>query len=352
MAGHARAQQKCIDAILDLSRHPATASSQEASPGSDTGPSESSSWWTRSWRKLHSWLARSRPVDPEIAKNLLIFRGLVGEAAELCQRRGLLEAEQCRLTTAMTLPGPAQTPRVLLASRFQLEQVLLDLADRTYITARLAGLYREGPGTYITWTDMYGSTLPALLDPGEAPARRRDAPPDASPAAGQVTPGCAGAAFVDHEVERTRLQLMRLLREKEAQDQVMRARRELINRAVPRTTCVVAVMAAVLAVTSFWVLHHGQLLVLALVSGGTGAALGGLIRLRNQVQWGNQARWFWLAFTGQVLIGSIAGLLAFLVSLTGAVVLSGGDAGVAVFAMALGFSEAAFLGLLSRFAGR
>jgi hypothetical protein len=92
--------------------------------------------------------------------------------------------------------------------------------------------------------------------------------------------------------------------------------------------------------------------VLALVSGGTGAALGGLIRLRNQVQWGNQARWFWLAFTGQVLIGSIAGLLAFLVSLTGAVVLSGGDAGVAVFAMALGFSEAAFLGLLSRFASR
>jgi hypothetical protein len=92
------------------------------------------------------------------------------------------------------------------------------------------------------------------------------------------------------------------------------------------------------------------------VSGGTGAALGGLIKLRDQVQWGTQARRFFPAFICQVLIGSIAGTLAFLISISLArAVLATKDASVAIdarvaiLALALGFSEAAFLSLLTRF---
>lgn len=298
-------------------------------------------------------LAKRKTADPEYEKNLLIFRRLLGEAAGLHQRRHLSEAEQVRLESAMELPEPAaRALKVLLARRFQLEQVLLDLADRTYLTGRLADLYGEGPGTYITWKGMYGDALPTLLDSDKAATRHQEVRPNAAAAsepAGQAEHNFADEAVVDHEVERTRLQLKRLLREKEAQDQVMRARQELINRAIPKTICVVGLMSAALAATSFWVLDDGELIVLALVAGGTGAALGGLIKLRDEVQWGTQARRFWPAFVAQILIGSIAGMLAFLVYRTGTVVVAGKEAGVAVLALALGFSEAAFISLLTRF---
>jgi hypothetical protein len=42
-------------------------------------------------------------------------------------------------------------------------------------------------------------------------------------------------------------------------------------------------------------------------------------------------------------------MLAFLVYRTGTVVVAGKEAGVAVLALALGFSEAAFISLLTRF---
>jgi len=327
LADRAHQQQRDIDTILDRVDTP------------------------KGWRRLYRW--RTRPADPELAKNLLIFRGLIGEAAELCQRRGLSDDQHCRLVTAMTLPDQAaRTLKVLLASRFQLEQLLLELADRTYLTGRLACLYGEGTGTYVTWKGMFGDSLPVLLDPGDADTRHQDMPPDAT-AAGQpvepVTTCLTCAAVINYEVERARLQLIRLLREKEAQDQVTRARHELIDRAMPMTAFTVAVMASALAAIAFWTLHHGELLVLALVSGGTGAALGGLIKLRDQIQWGTQARRFFPVFICQVLIGSIAGTLAFLISQTGAKVLATQDARVAVLALALGFSEAAFLSLLTRF---
>jgi hypothetical protein len=298
-------------------------------------------------------LAKRKTADPEYEKNLLIFRRLLGEAAELHQRRPLTEAEQVPLKATMEPPEPAaRALKVLLARRFQLERVLLELADRTYLTGRLADLYGEGPGTYVTWKGMYGDALPALLDPGKAATFHQEGrwnAAAANEAAGHAEPGFADPAVVDHEVERTRLQLKRLLREKEAQDQVMRARQELINRAILKTICAVGLMSAALAVTSFWVLRDGELIVLALVAGGTGAALGGLIKLRDEVQWGTQARRFWPAFIAQILIGSIAGMLAFLVYRTGTVVVAGKEAGVAVLALALGFSEAAFISLLSRF---
>jgi hypothetical protein len=86
-------------------------------------------------------------------------------------------------------------------------------------------------------------------------------------------------------------------------------------------------------------------------AGAAGAALGGLIRLRDEVTGGTQARQFWLFFVGQVLVGVAAGVLTFLIDDGGLVAVAGGGAGVAAVAFAVGFSEAAFVGLLTRLGG-
>ena len=313
LAEYARRQQSCIDKEL----------------GQGTAPQG----------------AMRKTADPEYQKNLLIFRRLLGEAARLSH--GLtVDDDQVRLKAAMKQDEQVPALKVLLARRFQLERVLLEFADRAYLTGRLADLYNEGPGTYVTWKMMYGDALPALLDHDKAVVCRHDVRSNAAPAGER---GPVGQEAVDCEVERTRLQLKRLLQEKEAQTEVMRARQELVSQAIPKTIRAVGLMSAALAATSFWVLRDGELIVLALVAGGTGAALGGLIKLRDEVQWGTQARRFWPAFIAQILIGSIAGMLAFLVWRTGTVVVPGKEAGVAVLALALGFSEAAFISLLTRF---
>jgi hypothetical protein len=61
LAHYAHRQQRSIDTILD--------------------PVDTPKRWQRLYRR---WTG---PADPELAKNLLIFRGLIGEAAELCERR-------------------------------------------------------------------------------------------------------------------------------------------------------------------------------------------------------------------------------------------------------------------------
>ena len=94
-----------------------------------------------------------------------------------------------------------------------------------------------------------------------------------------------------------------------------------------------------------------QALRAATAAGAAGAALGGLIRLRDEVTGGTQARQFWLFFVGQVLVGVAAGVLTFLIDDGGLVAVAGGAAGVAAVAFAVGFSEAAFVGLLTRLGG-
>ncbi len=90
---------------------------------------------------------------------------------------------------------------------------------------------------------------------------------------------------------------------------------------------------------------------LAGAAGLAGAALGGLLQLRDEVDRGAQVREFVPFYLGQLLIGVTAGLLVFAADDSTLVEIAGGAAGVATVAFAVGFSEAAFLRLLARVGG-
>ena len=283
--------------------------------------------------------------DAEFVKNLQIFLRLVTDADALGvraahglsgderQAAAVLERRE-ELRERITLPTEVPlTLELLLARRFELERLLLELGDRTYLAGRLADVYDEQPGTVSTWRSLYGDELPALL-PGGVTGRPQAAPP----------PG-------EEEVEATRARLARLLRAKESQSHLVKARWALKRQVAVPTVLVLLLAVAAFAVAVAGMVGDDQALRAATAAGAAGAALGGLIRLRDEVTLGSQARQFWLFFVGQVLVGAAAGVLTFLVDDGGLISVAGGAAGVAAVAFAVGFSEAAFVGLLTRLGG-
>ncbi|HEV3014091.1 MAG TPA: hypothetical protein VG499_12505, partial [Actinomycetota bacterium] len=193
--------------------------------------------------------------------------------------------------------------------------------------------YDEQPGSVSTWRSLYGDELPALL-PGGVTRHPEAAPP----------PG-------PDEVEATRERLARLMHAKESQAQAVKARWALKQRVTGPTILVLLLAVAAFAAAVSGMAAGDQALWAAAAAGAAGAALGGLIRLRDEVALGTQARQFWLFFVGQVLVGVAAGVLTFLIDDGGLVAVAGGAAGVAAVAFAVGFSEAAFVGLLTRLGG-
>jgi uncharacterized membrane protein len=280
--------------------------------------------------------------DPEFVKNLRIFLRLVVAARELYERalrspateqRPQVLAREGELHRHVTLsPYLPVTLKLLLCRRFDLELLLIAVGDREYLAGRLADVFNEERGTISTWQSLYGDQLPALL-PG-----------------GTTVAAATGAPGVD-EVAATRERLERLMRVKRSEDEVYRARWELKQRAAWLAIVVLlVVIAAFAAVTAAIGAEDGELLAAA-AAGAAGATLGGLIRLREQVTLGAQVRQFRPFFFGQVLVGVAAGAVAFLVDQSGIVAIAGGSAGVAAVGFALGFSEAAFVGLLARLGG-
>ena len=281
--------------------------------------------------------------DPEFVKNLQIFLRLVTDADALHVRaaHGLSGDERQaaavrerreELRERITLPTEVPlTLELLLARRFELERLLLELGDRTYLAGRLADVYDEQPGTVSTWRSLYGDELPALL-PGGVTGR----PQQAAPPPGQ------------EEVEATRARLARLMRTKESQSHLVKARWALKRQVAAPTILVLLLAVAAFALAVAGMVSDDQALRAATAAGAAGAALGGLIRLRDEVTAGTQARQFWLFFVGQVLVGAAAGVLTFLIDDGGLISVAGGSAGVAAVAFAVGFSEAAFVGLLGR----
>ena len=85
-------------------------------------------------------------------------------------------------------------------------------------------------------------------------------------------------------------------------------------------------------------------------AGAIGAALGTLIRVRDHLVPGSHIREFTPFFIAQVAVGATAGLLAYLVDMSGIVTVGGDAQGLAAVAFALGFTEAAFLRLIARVA--
>jgi hypothetical protein len=283
--------------------------------------------------------------DAEFVKNLQIFLRLVvdadalhlraahnltGDPAQAAAVNGRLEELRERITLPTDVP---LTLELLLGRRFELERLLIELGDRTYLAGRLADVYDEQPGTVATWRSLYGDELPPLL-PGGVTRHPEAAQP-------------AGA----EEVEATRQRLARLMHVKESQAHLVKARWTLKQRVATPTILVLLLAVAAFTAAVARMAADDQALWSAAAAGAAGAALGGLIRLRDEVTLGTQARQFWLFFVGQVLVGVAAGVLTFLVDDGGLVAVAGGSAGVAAVAFAVGFSEAAFVGLLARLGG-
>jgi hypothetical protein len=150
------------------------------------------------------------------------------------------------------------------------------------------------------------------------------------------------------DVERTRRLLAWLVAAKEAEDLPLRARRELKQHALLAVLPII-VIATVLFGVAIGMVNEGENeFLLAAAAGAAGAALGGLLRLRDEVNFGAQIREFVPFFLGEVVVGAAAGLLVFVVVQSGIVQVGGGTNGLAAFAFAVGFSEAAFLGLVAR----
>ncbi|HWD47303.1 MAG TPA: hypothetical protein VHM23_26930, partial [Actinomycetota bacterium] len=191
--------------------------------------------------------------DPEFVKNLQIFLRLVTDADALGvraahglsgderQAAAVLERRQ-ELRERITLPTEVPlTLELLLARRFELERLLLELGDRTYLAGRLADVYDEQPGTVSTWRSLYGDELPALL-PGGVTGR---------PQAAAQPPG-------QDEVEATRARLARLMRTKESQSHLVKARWALERRVAAPIILVLLLAVAAFAVAVAGMVGDGQ----------------------------------------------------------------------------------------------
>jgi hypothetical protein len=275
--------------------------------------------------------------DPELTKNLRVLHQLIAAAVGICERAGRGDDPGVRsrvdeLAKRIALPrGRPLTLESLLGHRFEVEQLLIAIGDEQYLRMRAAALYDESESTFVRWRDMFGQPPPLLVESN----------PEAT----------ASDAGIADRVEATRLMLGRLLAAKEAQDLPLRARRELKARVVW------LILPVILAATCLFALALGiveddvETVLVAGAAGLAGSALGGLIQLRDEVVRGAQVREFTPFYVGQLLLGATAGLLVFVADRSGIVEIVGGSAGVATAAFAVGFSEAAFLGLLARIGG-
>jgi hypothetical protein len=283
--------------------------------------------------------------DPEFVKNLQLFLRLVVDADALYQRAANPRSEDPAQAAAVKarveelqqrISLPTEVPltlEVLLARRFELERLLIELGDRRYLEGRLAEVYDEPPGTVSTWRSLYGDELPALLPGGLT----------RQPSAVPLDDGT--------EVEATRTRLNRLMHAKESQTHLVRARWALKRKVTAPTVGVLLLAVAAFALAAAELVADDRALWAAAAAGAAGASLGGLIHLRDEVTLGSQARQFLWFFLGQVLVGVAAGVVTFLVDDGGLIAIAGGSAGVAAVGFAVGFSEAAFVGLLARLGG-
>lgn len=307
--------------------------------------------------------------DPEFVKNLRIFGRLIDGAVDRWARAEpiAVESEGTRATeindepdslagqpdarlarqprareeslcNLVTLPeGFPLTLKVLLGRRFALEQLLIEVGDECYLASRLAELYSEQHATSPTWQDLFGDQVPPLL-PG--PVHHPQPQP----------------ALAADQIETTRQRLARLMHVKEYEDQYRQARGELLRRTAIMAAVVLSVAVLGFATAVAFLVNYPRAPLAAAAAtaaaGATGAALGGLIKLRDQVYLGSQIRRFRPFFLGQVVIGAAAGLVTFLVVQAHIITISGPPGvGAAALAFAVGFSEAAFVGLLGRLTG-
>jgi hypothetical protein len=273
------------------------------------------------------WTADVR--DPEFRKMLRSLARLVSDAEGIHRRLDLSAPDLAELTEAVTMPRRSPwTIEVLIARRFRLEALLLDLGDEKYLRERAAAFYMEPAGAGVRWRTMYPRRVPPLL----RGVQGAESEPDAA------------------AVRLTRRMLQQLVAAKHFADVRIRNRNELTLRALRIVAPVVLVASAAFALAIAMVEGDDRVLQMAAAAGALGAALGTLIRVRDDLVPGSQIREFIPFFISQVTVGATSGMLAFLVDQSGIVAIGGDASGLAAVAFALGFTEAAFLRLISRVA--
>jgi hypothetical protein len=299
-------------------------------------PGPVAGWFRPRWQKrveeAHVVITRDI-TDPEFRKNLRMFRRLISETAGLYQRAECRAAGDsatelqvrnlgCRipeLKSQIRLPSHRPlTLKVLLGYRFTLEHLLIDVGDDMYVTKRAAALYAEDEGTVITWKELFKDQQPPLM------------------MANSLEEQAA-------QVERTRIMVAQLLAAKEADDMPIRARRELKQRAFAKLLPFF-ILGASLFGYAIW--RESVEVVLPAVAGMTGAALGMLLKLRDELQRGSQIREFLPFALAQLVVGATAGLFVSLVEASGVINLADKTTGVGAVSFVVGYSEAAFLGLV------
>jgi hypothetical protein len=271
-------------------------------------------------------------TDPELKKNLRTFRRLITGAVGLCERArrtddGMLVSRVAELKHRIRLPSdkPLTLP-LLLTHRFALEQVLAELGDETYLRTRAAELFAEPPGSNATWGTLFKSGPPLFVD-------GQPAPPEA--------------------LGTTRAMVAELLAAKEALDLPLRARRELKERILIRYVLPAVVISAIafgLTIVLTGMLPP-QTLAVSVTAAVTGAVLGRLLKLRDEVTRGSQVREFTSLFFAQAAVGLITGLFVSVAADQLKLLDVSTRNGLATISFAAGFSEAAFLGLVSKITG-
>lgn len=271
-------------------------------------------------------------TDPEFKKNLRTFRRLITGAVGLCERArrtddGMLVCRVAELKHRIRLPSdkPLTLP-LLLTHRFALEQVLAELGDETYLRTRAAELFAEPPGSNATWGTLFKSKPPLFVDGQPAP---------------QEALGI------------TRAMVIQLLAAKEALDLPLRARRELKERILIRYVLPAVVVSAIafgLTIVLTGMLSP-QTLTAAVTAAVTGAVLGRLLKLRDEVARGSQVREFMPLFFAQAAVGFITGLFVSVAADQVPLLNVSTRSELATISFAVGFSEAAFLGLVSKITG-
>lgn len=284
-------------------------------------------------------------ADPEFRKNLRIFRRLVSDASALCHRVGcqspgnsLLQRSSssvvCRireLEHQIQLPNDRWiTLEVLLECRFTLEQLLADIGDEVYLANRAAALYAEDEGTVVTWKQLFKEQNPPLM--GGIDLGTRDD---------------SGAFAHSAAVERTRSMVAQLLAAKDSYDMPIRARRALKLRAL---AWIVPVFLVAVGVFGYAIQREAVPVLLPGTAGMTGAALGMLFKLRDELKRGSQVREFLPFAMAQLVVGIAAGLFVSLVEASNLVNLVDHASGTGAVAFVVGYSEAAFLGLIGNIA--
>lgn len=113
------------------------------------------------------------------------------------------------------------------------------------------------------------------------------------------------------------------------------------------------VIATTLFALALWQVDRatsGEACLLAAAGGGLGAALGGLVKLRDEIVRGAQVREFSAFYLAQLAVGAAVGLFTLALIRSDIVDLGPNPGDIAAISVAVGYSEALFVGLVARIA--